>query len=175
MKKIIIGIVTVVSVPMVPPLSRAAGNPLIWDNANGDNIWDFAAMNWHTNGAANGTAAFSQGGSVVFALDATTTTELREDVEVDGMDVTVPAGRTWTLAGNHDLAVSGSLNVDAPGQAVIDAPRLTDPGTLTLVSGAGITDNNPNRAPPVDTRCKFAIEDDTLYVVFNNPTLFLLR
>ena len=131
-----------------------ANQPLIWDNARNNNLWDLATLNWHVAGAANGTSAFKMGDSVVFNATANQAPALQIDADVDNMDVSLnAAGRTWTLSGAKDLAVHGTLRVDSLGHATLDAPRVTGPGSLVLSAAA----------PVATSKATFSLTDHSTY------------
>jgi autotransporter-associated beta strand protein len=105
---------------------------VIWDNNSGNGNWDRSSGNWHTNGAANGSATFLDGDNATFGLAGTPTVSLA--LNLPAGTVNVSGTGAWSWNGSSTLTVTNAFVYGSSGASTFN-PVLAGSGSLAVTNG----------------------------------------
>ncbi len=113
-------------------------NDLIWDNAQNNNMWDVATLNWHASGTSQpGTQHFAQNDNVIFEAGAGTAV-LQQATTVGTM--TLQSGSNVTVDTNGNSLATTTLTSHGGSLTKTGEGSMTIENAVALTSTAGTAD-----------------------------------
>ena len=121
---------------------HAAASTVVWDNAEGNGVWDVGkTANWNTGGSTLEATVFQQYDYAEFRGDGAGEIVLSPagDVkDIHAYDITVYGSGDYTFTAGYDFAnlhIHGNLNKGGGGTLTIQTPNTHVEGTVNLGGG----------------------------------------